>query len=387
MRYDSSIGIDAKHPDLAGKVIGWNDLVNHKPAAYDDQGHGTHVSSIIAGTGAASGGQYAGNAPGAALVGVKVLSAQGSGSASTIISGIQWVIDNKARFHIGAANMSLGAMGCSDGTDSLSQAVNNAIDAGIVMVVAAGNSGPDSCSVGAPGAAEKAVTVGASIDPGKDGWALAYFSSRGPTADGRTKPDVISPGWQINAAQANGTGYVAHSGTSMATPGVAGIVALMLDANPALTPDQVKSTLMNTAKPWGLAGLGAPNDDYGAGLVSAYDAVKAAKGVLGRKTYRDGTSHDSFGGTLTWFGADEYTINVTSTTRSIGLTLIMNNWTWGYPDFDLYLIDPSGAQVASSEGSTRQETITFKPTVTGTYTVRVTSYMGDGDYTLDASYR
>ena len=157
-------GIDDGHPDLAGKVIGWHDIIN--PATtnpYDDQGHGTHVASIVAGTGAAD-SSYEGVAPGAALVGVKVLDSSGSGSMAGVADGVQWIINNKGTYGIEILSMSLGTSGCSDGADSVSMLVNAAAAAGIVPVVAAGNSGPLKCTVGSPAAADDAVTVGAAAD-------------------------------------------------------------------------------------------------------------------------------------------------------------------------------------------------------------------------------
>jgi len=119
-------GIDASHPDLQGKVIGWKDFVNNRTTPYDDNGHGTHVAGIIASTGAASDGKYKGIAPGAKLVGVKVLNANGSGSVSTIIAGVDWVIQHKDEYNISVINLSLGSSQSSDGTDALSQEVDKA---------------------------------------------------------------------------------------------------------------------------------------------------------------------------------------------------------------------------------------------------------------------
>ena len=225
-------GIDPNHVDLnGGKVIGWRDLVNGQATAYDDQGHGTHVASIATGEGQGN-SLYKGVAPEAALVGIKVLDRNGSGSMSTVTAGIDWAVQNKDVYGIKVINLSLGTSASSDGTDSTSLAVNRAVDAGIVVVVAAGNSGPKTYTIGSPGAATKAITVGAGADLGKKGFFLADFSSRGYTADGRVKPDIFAPGYQIMAARSGtSNGYVAYSGTSMATPFLAGTVALMLDAN------------------------------------------------------------------------------------------------------------------------------------------------------------
>ncbi|MCL5677276.1 MAG: S8 family serine peptidase [Firmicutes bacterium] len=381
-------GIDAAHQDLAGKVIGWQDYVNAKTSPYDDNGHGTHVSSIAAGTGAASGGKYAGVAPGAALVGVKVLNKQGSGTTTQVVNGINWVIQNKATYNIRIMSMSLGSSGSSDGTDSISVAVNNTVNSGIASVVAAGNSGPDTYTIGSPAAAADAITVGAMADTGEKGFSLASFSSRGPTADDRIKPDIAAPGVNITAAKAGTTtGYVTYSGTSMATPFVSGTVALMLSANGSLSPAQVKSLLMSTAVDWGPAGTDV---DYGAGRLQAYEAVKQAGGFSG--TGPAVPNHAYVSGSLSGTGYSKtYTLSVTDVSKPIALTMVITNYTpgllGGSPDFDLYLYSPSGAQVAASEGVDRQETIGYLPAVTGTYTVEVYSYSGSGSFFLDESFK
>ena len=266
-------GIDPNHVDLGpGKIIAWRDATinNNQSGPYDELGdcvgHGSHVSSIAAGEGDGD-AALKGVAPKAALVGVKVLSlrnVQGqircTAATSEIVSGVQWVIDNKSTYGIDVGNMSLGASGCSNGTDSLSSIVNSAVDAGIVMVVSAGNEGPGPCTIGSPAAAEKAITVGAMADvtPGASstnacgdndlpnaGFYLACFSSRGLTADNRIKPDIASPGTFIRAAAAGTTnGYKNLTGTSMSSPFTAGVAALMLDANPLLTPLQIKQILI-----------------------------------------------------------------------------------------------------------------------------------------------
>lgn len=385
-------GIDARHADLAGKVIGWFDVVNGIPLPYDDQGHGTHVGSIIAGTGAASGRRYAGVAPGAALVGVKVLDYMGSGTMESVISGVEWVIANKDRFRIRVANMSLGGGTCSDGTDALSSAVSRAVDAGIAFVVAAGNSGPGACTVGAPAAAEKAITVGAAYDPGEKGWAIAEFSSRGPTADGRIKPDIVTPGVNIMAAKANSKNqYVAHSGTSMATPFMAGILVLMLDANPNLTVEALKGILYDPAnvKDFGLPGK---DPEYGYGIALAYNDVVAAGGYRS-SGWTDRLHHEFRAGDLGYDGARQrYTFRVTDTARPLALSMVVPDWQpvklgLGLPAFRMELFDPAGRSVALSKGASRQEAILYWPPRRGTYTLEVRALVGNGPYHLDASYR
>lgn len=376
-------GIDNTHVDLdGGKVIGWKDFVKGQTSPYDDNGHGTHVASIAAGSGDGN-ANYKGVAYGAALVGVKVLDRRGSGTMSTVDAGIEWVVQNKDVYGINVINLSLGTSGSSDGTDSTSVAVNNAVANGINVVVAAGNSGPARYTIGSPGAAASAITVGAMADVGEMGFNLTSFSSRGPTADGRIKPDIAAPGYNITAA-AKGTtnGYITYSGTSMATPYTAGVIALMIDANPSISTSTVKSTLMNTTQGWGPAGT---DIDYGAGRLQAYDAVKSAGGFSG--TGPTVPNHYYTSGYLSGTGGyDNWTLNVTSTSNPVAVTLIMTNWVSSTsPDFDLYVYNPSGSLVAKSEGITRQELVTFNPTVTGNYTIKVSSYRGSGNYFFDVS--
>lgn len=384
---ETDTGIDAAHSDLNnGKVIGWKDYVNGKTAPYDDQGHGSHVAGIIAGKGSTTWANR-GVAYGATLIGVKVLDSAGSGSTTNIINGVNWCINNKAAYNIRVLSMSLGGSGSSDGTDSLSVAVNSAADNGIVPVVAAGNSGPAAYTIGSPAAAAKAVTVCAMSDSGtgstKQGFFVADFSSRGPTADGRTKPDICAPGYNIVSVKANsGTGYVAMSGTSMATPFVSGAVALMIDANIGLTVDQVKNCLYTTSQDWKSTGT---DIDTGYGRLQAYEAVKCAGGFTGTGPAVPAHAWLPSGSTISTSGAyDKYTFNVGTTAYPVAGTLIIPGAA-STKDFDLYLYNPSGTLVASSTGTTRQETVHVIPTATGTWSVVVSSYTGTGSYYLDIS--
>ena len=383
-------GIDAAHVDLnGGKVVGWADFHSGSSgdpvcgSPCDPHGHGTHVSSIATGEGEGN-ALYRGVAPGAALVGVRVLSKYGSGSISGVNAGLQWVIDNKDTYNIRIINMSLGTSGCSSGTDSLSQMVNNVVAAGIVAVVSAGNSGPAACTIASPAAAEDAITVAAMADVGETGFNLAYFSSRGPTYDGRTKPDIAAPGRYIMAAlRGSANGYTSMSGTSMSSPFVAGVAALMLDADPTLTPSQVKSTLMNTAVDWGPAGK---DTDYGAGRLDAYESIRTADGGTG--TNITVPNHQTMSGDLSATGdSDSYVIVVTDATKPIAITLVMSIWVsyGGGIDFDMELRDKDGVRVAISQGWKRQETIGLSSPGNGPYTFRVYSYSGSGPYFFDIS--
>ena len=345
-------GIDAAHQDLnEGKVIAFRDFVNNLSTPYDDHGHGTHVSGILAGEGDARADlKYRGVAPGASLVGVKILDSAGNGTSAALISALQWIVANKATYGIEVVNLSLGAPGCSDGTDADSQALAAAHDAGLVMATAAGNEGPGQCTVGSPGAAPKALTVGSMADLGPLGFFQAFNSSRGKTADGRVKPDVSAPGYQItSAARATSNGYTTFSGTSMATPFVAGVALLMREANGALTPQDIKTKIMQTAEDWGRGANNAPattgaDPEYGAGRLDAYEALKSAGAPLG--TAPPGPVHTFREGTLSGMGVQiDYPILVRDTRFPIAATLIIPQIVGGSSnstDFDLYLISPTG---------------------------------------------
>ncbi|MGJ6965819.1 S8 family serine peptidase [Streptosporangium sp. G11] len=240
-------GVDAGHPDLTGRIEASASFVPGEEVT-DRHGHGTHVASTIAGTGAASGGKEKGVAPGAELQVGKVLSNQGQGQDSWIVAGMEWAArERKAK----VISMSLGTDGPTDGTDPLSQAVNAlSAETGALFTIAAGNAGPFDRTVGAPGAADAALTI-AAVDTFDH---LADFSSRGPRlADGALKPDLSAPGVGVLAARSQyaqgGEGpYTTMSGTSMATPHVAGAAALLAAAHPGWTGGQLKDALMSTSK-------------------------------------------------------------------------------------------------------------------------------------------
>ncbi len=245
-------GIDPNHPDFGDRIIEARDFTGTKPGGIDGHGHGTHVAGIIAGSGEASGGLYIGMAPQARLLVAKVLRDNGSGMTSDVMAGVDWAVQQGA--HV--LNLSLGSGGPCDGSDALSTMCDAAVDQGVVVCVAAGNSGPGARTVGSPGCARKVITIGATNDSDQ----VTSFSSRGPTSDGRVKPDLCFPGFNIIAARAQGTAmgsvvdarYTSASGTSMATPHAAGAVAQLLEALPGITPVEIKQRLMTTAVNLGL---------------------------------------------------------------------------------------------------------------------------------------
>jgi subtilisin family serine protease len=298
----------APHSALALRVVANVSFVTGDPQVTDAFGHGTHVAGIIAGDRAAADGvapEYAGGiAPGANLVNVRVLGPDGSGFTSDVIAGIEWVVANRARYNIRVINLSLGhpvTEACA--TDPMCEAVNQAVQAGIVVVVAAGNAGtaPDGRtilgSITSPGNSPYAITVGAlntwgTVDRSDD--TVAAFSSRGPSAyDLGMKPDIAAPGTKIVSLQADGaflpamypsihvagTGtnaYMYLSGTSMAAPMISGGAALLLQGSPNLSPAQVKFALQNgatTMTDGGLLGAGAGSVNFWASRRIAVDAA------------------------------------------------------------------------------------------------------------------
>ena len=305
-------GIDGAHASLDDqdddpetndpKVIAFYDPVNNPTLTngteifpYDDQGHGSHCAGTTAGTGAPT-YEDPGMAPQAKLVGVTVLDSGGSGSFAVVMAGMQWTIDNRYQFNIRIASMSLGAFGIiewqSSEEDSVNRMANEMVYNDITLFIAAGNSAGRG-TIGTPGSAEDAITVGA-LD--KDS-SIASYSSQGPTEENRVKPNVAYVGSDVmSVAHNTGDGYTAFSGTSMATPGAAGVAALMLQANPGLSPFEVRNFMQETAEYRACTYMGDPagvdgcddndaqnlvtknrqNNVYGHGEVRAPEAVLAA---------------------------------------------------------------------------------------------------------------
>jgi serine protease AprX len=322
----------AAHPDLvdpatgASRVLGGVSFVPFDPSTGDVTGHGTHVAGIVAGNGAASTGSaysrtFRGIARKVGLVNVRVLDSAGQGDTSAVIEGIQWVINNKSQYNIRVMNISFGhPVGESYKTDPLCQAVEAAWQAGIVVVCAAGNDGRAQttsspsltnsgygetyCSVTSPANDPYVITVGAmkATDALRSNDQIASYSSRGFTMiDHVLKPDIVAPGNQVislrvpgstsdvnyssnivpltdycsNFSETSSSQYFRMSGTSMATPVVSGAVALMLQANPNLSPSTVKARLMTTATKW-VDPLGAADATaFGAGYMDIMSALSS----------------------------------------------------------------------------------------------------------------
>ncbi|MFD2043465.1 S8 family peptidase [Ornithinibacillus salinisoli] len=279
------------HEDLRGRMKGFRDFINNRREPYDDNGHGTHCAGCALGDGTASDGKYKGPAPKAEVVGIKVLDKLGSGSLETVMEGVQWAIDHKDELGIDVLSMSIGSPASSvypnENDDPMVQMVEAAWDAGMVVCVAAGNEGPDSGTISSPGISDKVITVGAIDDQNtvsRTGDEIASFSSRGPTLYNEIKPDVVAPGVNIVSLRSPRSYidkqrdtrvdkyYTTLSGTSMATPICAGLVALLLQYNRTLTPNEVKRMVMGSADAWG---NGDPNV-YGAGYINAEKTIPLA---------------------------------------------------------------------------------------------------------------
>jgi len=261
---------------------------------YDDHGHGSHCAGITAGTGAVDEGPlsdgstpWRGVAPDATLVGVKVLDGGGSGSFAEVMKGMEWTIDNQIKYNIRSASMSLGGVWLIELTQEQEERVttlaNEMVAAGISLMIAAGNSAAYG-TIGTPGAAKDVITVGATEDSRQ----LAVYSSKGPTHEGQIKPNVAAIGSAVMSVEAEGTGepaydsngspngYTSMSGTSMATPMVAGMAVLLHQANPDLQPLMIRSILETTAEYRFLSHPVRPNNDYGWGFVEMDMALAEA---------------------------------------------------------------------------------------------------------------
>ena len=306
-------GITPSHPDLSvalgqgQRVTAFVDFVNGRTVKYDDWGHGTHVAGIIAGNGYDSSGAREAIAPKANIISLKALDGEGKGRISYIIAALDWAVANKAKYNIRVINMSLGAgVFESYHTDPLTLAAKRAVDNGIVVVAAAGNMGKgvngqtQYGAITAPGNAPWVLTVGASSTMGttdRRDDTMAAYSSRGPTMiDFLSKPDLVAPGSGIVSLSTPNSlfyttkaaflqpgkraglnlGYLPYltlSGTSMAAPVVSGTVALMLQANPTLTPNMVKAILQYTAQTYN----GYNYLSQGAGFLNTLGAVRLSR--------------------------------------------------------------------------------------------------------------
>ena len=317
-------GIAKTHDDLpATSVKLFRDFVNNKASRYDDYGHGTHVAGILAGRGTDSGGQQKGVAPGAQLVVLKVLDSHGNGTVANVISALDWLAVYGPMLNVRVVNLSFGARPDEvPGKDPMALAAKTLVSKGMIVVAAAGNDGEHDGKkvwggIPSPADAPWVLTVGASSTLGtvsrKDDQ-VARFSSRGPAVGGIAKPDIVASGVGTistisregtlytsnplalisqlcltpSCASPASTPYMALSGTSMAAPVVSGTIALMLQANPALTPNMVKAILEYTAE-------ARPEYDAlteGAGFLNARGAVDAAAALSTERRVRSSALND-----------------------------------------------------------------------------------------------
>ncbi len=307
-------GINPNHIDIWDRVLyhqdftGANEYNSSGSLIYDTYGHGTHVAGIIAGSGYMSGGQYAGVATNANLIDLRALDGNGSGNDSQVIAAIQTAIQLKSKYNIRVINLSLGrGIFVPYAFDPLCQAVESAWKSGIVVVAAAGNYGRVNVAgidgygtIVAPGNDPLVITVGAMKTENtltRTDDLIASYSSKGPTTfDHVVKPDVVAPGNLVvsladltstlatnypgNLVAGDSNDYFTLSGTSMATPATAGAVALLLEAHPSLTPDQVKARLMKTAYKTFPISSAATDPTTGLTYPSYYDIFTVGAGYL-----------------------------------------------------------------------------------------------------------
>lgn len=247
----------APHPDISGKIRGFQDFVAKYPYSYDDNGHGTHVAGILCGSGQLYQGKFQGVAPDVELYVLRILGQNGSGTVNDMVRAMDWLIKNHSRYNIRVVNMSIGAgvtMGSSDTKKILSR-VERLWDMGLIIVTSAGNHGPEIGSITIPGVSEYAITVGAVDDDiyvSKNNGMKTNYSGRGPTKEGIQKPNVLAPGSYIKSCNYNygynrkKVPYITKSGTSMATPIISGAIACALSKNPYLSNEEVRLLLRDS---------------------------------------------------------------------------------------------------------------------------------------------
>lgn len=256
------------HRDFDNRITAFKDCVNHQSCPYDDCGHGTHICGIIGGSGLVSDGRYQGMAPGCDLIPIKVLDRKGNGYAADVLAGIAWLIEKKEELGIRIVNISVGSYGKKGMSENsaLVRGVNRAWDAGLVVVVAAGNNGPRRMTITTPGISRKVITVGCSDDNMEvlvAGNRMIDYSGRGPTAACICKPDLVAPGCSVVSCSCRPDKYTIKSGTSMSTPIVSGAIALLLEKYPDMTNKDVKLKLMESSDD-----IGLPKNQQGWGLLN-----------------------------------------------------------------------------------------------------------------------
>ncbi|MCH5274353.1 MAG: S8 family peptidase [Lachnospiraceae bacterium] len=264
-----------EHPDLRGRIKGFQDFIEGGRKIYDDSGHGTHVCGIIGGNGALSGGKYRGIAPSVNLVVGKVLDKKGDGTVEAMLDGIDWVLEKKSEWNIRILNISvgIGRLMNEEKEAMLKNKLENAWKKGLLVVCAAGNNGPACDTLSSIGKSKLLITVGCHDGEYFQGSAkrCAAYSSRGDRFDTGKKPDIVAPGTEIiscNGGVSRGLGgysnaYISKSGTSMATPIISGALALLVQKHPEYDNETAKRKLLYTAtdlgEPWYQQGWGMVN--------------------------------------------------------------------------------------------------------------------------------
>ncbi|MEG1847341.1 MAG: S8 family peptidase [Lachnospiraceae bacterium] len=247
----------APHPDFDHRVLAFKDFMNGQRDLYDDASHGTHVCGILAGSGVASQGRYGGIAPNVNLVVGKILDSHGDGDVDTMQAGIDWVVENRERYHIRVLNISIGSIQQNSLSieERLLDKIEEAWQAGIVVVTAAGNQGPRPMSISPVGVSGRVLTVGCHeggyFDASKTNLCERY-SGRGPSRYAMNKPDLVAPGTDIMSCNANfgktwygqEHAYMKKSGTSMSTPIVSGACALAIQKYPYASNDEIKKRIL-----------------------------------------------------------------------------------------------------------------------------------------------
>ena len=373
-------GINSSHSGFDGRVVNQSDFTSSLSGYMDIYGHGTHVAGIVG----SQNETYKGIAPGAILMNAKVLNDSGVGYNSWIINGVDWCIANGADI----LTLSLGSsVNSTDGSDLLSSYLDATVEQGKIITVAAGNSGPSSSTIDCPGCAKKVITVGAVYEQnyGVLGWSgctdtstsknlITCFSSRGPTTDSRQKPDVVAPGAQIVSLSNNGVGTVTGSGTSMATPMVAGMAALLLQARPSLSPEEAKALIMNSVYDYDSF---VKDNIYGIGMVNV---SRAFSEINNTKL-----------GNITPSSPIYYNVYLPNASSDFRVTLYWpENYSY-HNDADLYILDPSGniQNQSTSQYQTDEFVKIISPYVSGNWKIKVVPYnvSGTQKFALASNYK
>jgi len=299
---DSGVNNDPDLVKLSNRILARASFAGPRnPNMLDPGGHGTHIAGIIAGDGTNSAGQFVGVAPRANIVDVQVLDANGNGRVSSTLAGLTWVLTNQSAYNIRVVNLSFGAIPQGSYiTDPMAAGVEIAWRRGLVVVVAAGNGGPSTGNVDTPGVDPYAITVGSTDDQGQLSLAydlVGWWSSYGTPPNSTTKPDLVAPGRRVVSMYVpgstlstllpshlvtanNGSTYFRMTGTSMSTAVVSGAVALLLQHQRGLTPDQVKKILTSTTQPFGQSEPTPPSGSFGTGLLNALAATNGSANGL-----------------------------------------------------------------------------------------------------------